>query len=132
MPVTGDDRLDGGVPGHVGHRVDVHVPQAGNKVGACSLDHLCTVGYPHLAGPAGRYDAVACDENRLFGAERPIRHIDDGGTLDDHGRRTRPGAGTQEHEQSGQDVSHSRLSTTTISLRSPCVDELRRQIPSLL
>jgi hypothetical protein len=55
----------------VGHRVDVHVPQAGDEIAACTFDQLGIVRYPHLAGRANRYDAVARNENRLFGAERP-------------------------------------------------------------
>ena len=64
----------------------MHVPQAGDEVAACCVDHVRIVGYPDLVGRADGHDAVARDKNSLFGTERPIRYIDDRNILDGHDR----------------------------------------------
>ena len=90
VPVLGRDRPVGCVNPHGIHRVDVHIPQAGDDVAACSVNQLRIAGYPDLVGRAHGRDAIARYKNGLFATEGSIHHIDDGDSSDGHGRGPRP------------------------------------------
>jgi hypothetical protein len=88
VPVLHCDRRDGSIHGHVGHRVDVHVPQPGDEVPASCLHDLCVIGHGDRVDRADGVDAVACHDNCVSGMERSISHVDNGDAADrDFGRR---------------------------------------------
>ena len=90
MPILGRNRPIGGVNPHGIHRVDVHIPQAGDDVAACSVNQLRIAGYTDLVGGAHGRDAIALYKNGLFATEGSVHHIDDGHRSDGHRRGPRP------------------------------------------
>ena len=114
MPLPGGNRLDGPVQGHVGHRVDVHVPQAGDEIPARCIDYLCIVGHPDLVGRADGRDVVVRYKNGPLGTERSIYHIDDGDISNGHARGLRPRAGGEQQTGNNQQDLHG-LSSLNVS-----------------
>ena len=106
VPVLGRDRPERAIQRHVGHRVDVHVPQAGDEVTASGLHDLRVVGHGDLADRADSRDAVACYENRLFRMERPIPDVDNGDAADRDCRRLRMCAAENEQAENSTEVLH--------------------------
>ena len=106
MPLPGGNRLDGPVQRHVGHRVDMHVPQTGDEIAACRIDYLCTGGHPDLVGCADGRDVVARYKNGLSSTERSIHDIDDGDISDGHARGLRPRAGSEQQTGDNQQDFH--------------------------
>jgi hypothetical protein len=78
--------------------VDVHVPQAGDEEAADAVDLVRIVRCADLVGGADGCDAVAGDENRLFGTERRIHNVDNGDAPDRYRGRLRLPARKEEEE----------------------------------
>ncbi len=106
MPVLGRERLVHLIHRHVGDRVDVHVPQAGDEEPARRVDPIRIVRGADLVGRADGRDAVACDENCVFGTERPIPNVDNSDADDGDGGRLRAGAAKNEQAEDANEALH--------------------------